>query len=120
MSIYDRAAATAERLLKRYGAPMALKRTVEGDYDPSTGSSSSVTQEHAATGVMLEYEQRDVDGSLIQQGDQRVYLSPDLAVTPETGDTLSLNGSLFTVVVSRALAPAGKVVLHDVQVRGVR
>ncbi len=120
MSIYDRAAATAERLLKRYGAPMVLKRTVEGDYDPSTGSSSNVTQEHVTTGVMLEYAQRDVDGTLIQHGDQRVYLSPDLVVTPVTGDTLRFNGSFFTVVVSRPLAPAGKTVLHDVQVRGVR
>lgn len=120
MSIYDRAAATAERLLKRYGAPMMLKRSEEGDYDPSTGSSSSVTQEHVATGVMLEYAQRDVDGTLIQQGDQRVYLSPGLVVTPETGDTLSFNGSAFTIVASRPLAPASKVVLHDVQVRGVR
>lgn len=117
MTLYSDLAATAVELLAEFGAPVTLVRVTPGAYDPETGTSTQTTTSHAGTGVKLDYQQDEIDGTLIRRGDQRVYMAPDLAVTPRTGDTLTIGGESWQVIESRPLAPAGAVVLHDVQVR---
>lgn len=114
---YAEMAATAAELLAEFGAPVTLTRITPGTYDPDTGTVASTTAAHTANGVKLDFEQRHIDGTNILQGDQRVYLDPLIAATPQAGDTLTVGAKVFTVVASRPLAPAGVVVLHDVQVR---
>lgn len=115
---YARTAATAQRLLERRGRAVTLTRKTTGAYDPATGApGAGMTATHAGTAVLLEYAQRDIDGTHIRVGDQRAYIAPDLAVTPQTGDTLTVGGDTWSVIASRPLAPAGVIVLHDVQVR---
>ncbi len=114
---YPDVAQTASELLKEFGAPVTLVRVTRGAYDPATGTVATSEVEHVASGVKLDYEQRMVDGSSILRGDQRVYLGPFIAAAPQAGDRMTVGGKEFTVVASRPLAPAGVVVLHDVQVR---
>ena len=71
----------------------------------------------AGPGVLLDYSQREKDGTVILQTDQRVYLDPLIGAAPKPGDTLTIGTEIFNVVHSKPLAPAGIVVLHDVQVR---
>lgn len=114
---YASTAVDAAELLAEFGATMTLTRITAGVYDPATGEVPQTTTTHTANGVKLDYEQRHIDGTNILQGDQRVYLDPLIAAAPQTGDTLSVGTEVFTVVKSRPLAPAGVVVLHDVQIR---
>lgn len=114
---YSETAATAAELLAEFGAQVTLTRITPGVYDPATGTVSQTGATHTASGVRLDYEQRYIDGTNIMQGDQRVYLSPTIAVAPQTGDRLTVGAEVFNVVASRPLSPAGVVVLHDVQVR---
>lgn len=116
-ALYTRLAATAVRLLAKYGAPLLLTRTTEGEYDPETGTSTGGTATYNVTGAAFDYAQDDIDGTLIRRGDMRVYIAPDAAVTPQTGDTLPVQGFVWNVVESRPLQPADKIVLHDVQIR---
>jgi hypothetical protein len=109
-------AQTASELLRDSGSLVTLTR-VTGTYNPDTGVVGSTGATFAASGVRLDYSQRDIDGTLVKRGDQRVYIDPFLATTPQTGDTITIGSEVFTVVNSRPLAPAGVVVLHDVQVR---
>lgn len=115
---YTAVAIDAAELLAEFGAPVTLTRiTPGGVYDPDTATVPLTTTTHTANGVKLDYEQRHIDGTTILQGDQRVYLDPLIAEAPQTGDTLTVGAEVFTVVASRPLAPAGVVVLHDVQIR---
>lgn len=114
---YADTALDASALLAEFGAPVTLTRITAGVYDPGTGTVVNSGATHVANGVKLDYEQRAIDGTNILQGDQRVYLDPLIAVAPQAGDTMTVGTEVFTVVASRPWAPAGIVVLHDVQVR---
>lgn len=114
---YAKPAATAQRLLERFGSALMLTRSTPAAYNPATGTATSTSADHAGFGVRLDYEQREIDGTNIRRGDARIYVAPDLAVTPQTGDSITMGADVWQVVASRPLAPAGVVVIHDVQVR---
>jgi hypothetical protein len=115
---YAKTAETATRLLARFGRSAPLTRTAEGVYDTESGSTDEgSTTVYPAFGAKFDYEQREIDGTTILQGDARIYISPSLAVIPEAGDTITFGSEVWQVVRSRPLEPAGAVVLHDVQVR---
>lgn len=115
---YVKAAATAKRMLTHFGATVTVTRVTPGAYDPVTGGSTDpVTQTWAPKGVKLEYSEREIDGSQIKTGDQRVYMSAEPGLEPQAGDTVTLGSEVWRVVRPRTLAPAGIVVLLDVQVR---
>lgn len=114
---YAATAIDASALLAEFGAPVTLTRVTPGAYNPETGTVTNTGATYTAPGVKLNYEQRAIDGTNILQGDQRVYLDPLIAVTPQAGDTMTVGTEVFTVVKSRPLAPAGICVLHDVQIR---
>jgi len=77
--------------------------------------------------VLIDYSQRDVDGTLIQQGDQRIFLPPTLPITPKTGDVVSVptfdeTGEItgyddYEVVTARQEAPGGRIIIHELQGR---
>jgi hypothetical protein len=117
---YAGIAADVNGILAEFGAPAILSRTVPGSYDATTGTTTAdVTTTYTGTGAKFEYESRAIDGSLIRQGDQRVYLSTVGIVNPQTGDTLTIGGTVYNVVASRPLQPALTAVLYDAQIRGV-
>jgi hypothetical protein len=119
-AFYDEVSAIADELLVEFGAPALLTRVTPGSYDPATGTTTGdVTTTWTGTGAKFDYEQKDVDGTKVREGDQRVYLSTVGIVNPHTGDTLTIGGVVLNVVVSRQLKPASTAVLYDVQVRGV-
>lgn len=121
--LYDELAQAAVDLLVELGQPIQLKRggAGTGTYDPSTGTGADVAEQtFTASGVALNYTRHETDGTLILEGDRRLYIAPDLGTVPTSGDVVLLeDGTQLKVVTSRPLAPAGVVVLHDVQVRGV-
>lgn len=117
---YASLASDASEMLEEFGQAITVTRPgTGGAYDPETGTVTGGTaQTFPGFGVVLDYQQREIDGTLIQQGDRRVYIAPDIGVTPKTGDTVTLmDGAVVRVMASRPLAPAGVVVLLDVQVR---
>lgn len=117
---YTKTAATVDRLLKRFGASATLQRVVHGTYDPDTGTTTAdTTSTWTGVGAKFDYEQKEIDGTNIRTGDQRVYLSVVGIVNPQSGDTLAIGATTYNVVASRPLQPALMAVLYDVQVRGV-
>lgn len=115
--IYTRLAATAVRLLTKYGKPIRLTRKGSPVYNPATSTTTSTPESHTVIGAKFDYSQDDIDGTTIRSGDQRAYIAPNAPVTPKTGDTLTFADGAWNVVASRPLAPADLVVLHDVQLR---
>ncbi len=112
---YARTRATAERLLARFGQTGALRRMVSNN-DPF--NPELVPTDYPCTFAVLDYAKKDVDGTLIKQTDQMVYLSTaGLSVPPETTDRLVVADSPLTVVNVKPLSPAGTVVFWELQVR---
>jgi len=119
---YPKTAATANRLLGQFGRTVTLSRpsTSAPTYDPATGISTPDTPAtYAAAAVLLDYAQRDIDGTLVQQGDQRCLMSPSVAVAPTTSDDVVVGTVTYSVKRVVKVAPAGTPVLYDLQLRGV-
>lgn len=114
---YSRPAATAKRLLDRFGRVGSLSRTIDGgEYDPVTGPVQS-TETAACTVALLEFDNRQIYGELIQAGDRRALIAPDVSFEPQAGDSLTVGGDVLQVVRNRPTSPSGVVVLHDCIVR---
>lgn len=73
-------------------------------------------------GVLLDYTQREIDGTVIQHGDQKLLLAPQIEVVPTTAHTVTAMhlgvNKAFTVKNVGAVAPAGVPVLYILQLRG--
>jgi hypothetical protein len=120
-ALYGELAQAAVDLLNELGQLVLLSRPgAGGGYDPDAGFvDEGDIQVWSANGVEFEYEQREVDGSLIQRGDRLILIAPNLGTMPQSGDVITLGAYRLEVVESRPLQPAGVVVLHEVQARGV-
>lgn len=112
---YPATAATATRLLQRFGAAATIKRHSGSAYDQATGTSTPTYTDHATTAAVFAYAQKYIDGTLIQQGDQLAYCAP--GVVPEQGDRFGWQGATLTVIAVKPVSPAGVPVLYEVQVR---
>ncbi len=125
MTDYAKAAARADASLRRKGGLVTLCREVPGEYDPATGGPGAGTvAEYDGTGVKLNYNQDDVDGTLIKQGDQQLLLSPlqrggSPMPTPTTSDTVLIGAKVYTIANVIDLQPTDTSVLYTLQLRGV-
>jgi hypothetical protein len=112
---YTRPRATAERLIDRFGQTGALRRMVS-DNDPFNPTLTPV--DYACTFAVLDYSKRDIDGTLIRQTDQQIYLSTrGLTVVPDVTDKIVVGGVVLTIINIKPLSPAGTVVYYELQVR---
>lgn len=115
--LYTRLHKTAGRLLAQYGQPIILRHTQEGVYDHDTGIVSTDVAEENCRGVVDNYQQSDIDGTVVQQGDVLVVLQA--AMKPQTGDLLVLaDSTVLTVKAVQAENPAGLAVVYKVQCHG--
>ena len=113
---YVGTAATATRLLQRFGAAATLKRQTAGAYNPTAGTSTPSVAELATTAAVFAYPQKYVDGTLIRQGDQQAFCAP--GVEPKQGDVMAWQGTDYQVVMVKPVSPAGVAVLFEAQLRG--
>jgi len=111
-------------MLTKFGRAVTLSRpsSAAATYDAATGISTPVTPlTYAGIGALFDYKRTDVNASLVEQGDQRLYLSA-LApmVEPTNSDEVVVGSKTYGVRNVGKLAPDGTtVVLYDLQLRGV-
>lgn len=117
---YAGSAATALKLLQNFGQAVTLRKQTAGAYDPATGSATVTTADHAGTGVLLDYKLVNsgqmLENSMVQAGDKKLLLAPDIAATPEPDDLVIAQGT-WRIVNVKAVNPAGTVVLYELQLR---
>lgn len=114
---YARTAATALRLLQRFGATATLTRPGVSGYDPETGAVTATPVVDGCTAAVFPYEDKHVDGSLILSTDQQALIAASGLSEPRPGDVLAWGGKGLTVVKAKNLGPSGVMVLYEVQVR---
>lgn len=113
---YPATAATATRLLLRFGAAAVLVRKTPGTYDPATGTTPVTDTILSTVAAVFAYDQNYVDGTLVLQGDHLAYCAP--GVEPKQGDRFTWNSKTYTVISVKPTAPAGVPVLFEAQLRG--
>ncbi len=69
-------------------------------------------------GVFLHYDQKHVDGTNIQSGDQKILLSASgLALSPNLNAQAIRDNEIWSIVKIRELNPAGTPIIYILQVR---
>jgi hypothetical protein len=122
---YAETAADVDELLAEFGQSVTLTTRTGGTYNTATGTNTPTTATQTVTGVVLEWNQRNIDGSLVLVGDKRLLLSPvttaGAALTaPAANDTVTIGSAVYTIVRVVPLNPAGTVVMYECNIRGAR
>ncbi|WP_425254408.1 hypothetical protein ACPJXG_12185 [Janthinobacterium sp. NFX145] len=127
MTAHDRlhqAAVRADQSLRRKGGIVVLRQVVTGEYDPGLGTAPSATTDYEGKGVKINYEAENIDGMLIQAGDQKLLLSPlqrngAPMPQPTAADLVLFGGANYTVKAVETTAPVDVAVLRTLQLRGI-
>jgi hypothetical protein len=115
---YGASAATADRLIQKFGTSVSITRSVPGAYDPATGAPAAPTvTSQTVRAVVLDFPQRYIDGTLIRVGDRRALVSAVGSTAPLAGDVFTWKSQSLVVVTVKELGPAGLAVLYTLQVR---
>jgi len=113
---YSKAAATATKLLAKFGRTVTHTIRTTGSYDPATGAVTITETTQSATAALFDYGTKDIDGTLIQMGDKRALIAP-LTTMPKPDDTLTVGTVVWTIKQVNELNPAGTTVMYEAQVR---
>ena len=124
MTDYSKTAARADQSLRRKGGIVVLRQVVTGGYDPGLGTAPITSTDYEGTGVKINYEAENIDGTLIQVGDQQLLLSPlqrngASMPAPTPADMVRFGGASYTVKAVETTAPVDVAVLYTLQLRGI-
>lgn len=120
---YTKSAATALRLLTKFGRTVTLRKQTAGAYDPATSSSTVTTTDYTGTGALFDFNERLLgtqfaDGQTYQVGDKKLLLAPaGITTDPAPGDLLIFGSDTWTVLNIKTLEPAGTPVLYELHLR---
>ena len=119
MNFYERAGASALKLLKKYGQSATLKRT-ETTTSPlkpwEPGASTTVS--YPVTCVVADFSEKMIDGSTIIYGDKRVIVAAkDMPVVPCVSDVIAVGATEYTIINVKTIAPAGAAVVYELHAR---
>lgn len=113
---YSRLAATAERLLRRFGMAGKLERpTWTGPkHSPVMGPPEICD----AFFVIGSYTSREIDGTRILQTDKKAIIAPSLAIEPKLSDLLNDGeAGRLKIMDVKTIRPATKTLAYVAQVR---
>lgn len=121
---YAKTAARADASLRRKGGIVVLRQAATGEYDPDMGTAPCTINDYEGTGVKINYETENIDGTLIQAGDQQLLLSPLQRngmpmPAPTMADLVLFGGASYTVKAVETTAPVDVAVLYTLQLRGL-
>lgn len=116
----DQTEASAD--LREDGFPMTITRVAPGAYDPEFGFSGGSSQSFTVYGLLGNFNSVDraqsarSDGTMIMVGDKKVTIEAGV-VSPVAGDTITINGEAWVVIMADAVNPQGVDLLYKLQVR---
>lgn len=126
--IHDRGRALAIRMLaprpQGKGLGLVLRKKTVGEYNPETGGQGVVWTDTSGSGLRTNYDQQDIDGSYILQGDTRILMSPTAAdgsdiPEPSTNDMILFDGNEYNIIRVGPWDYAGVTCGYELQCRGL-
>ncbi len=121
---YTRLRSMSNQQLKDKGLACTITKQTAGTYSTSTGVASVSTSTQSAYGALFDYENKNIDGTLVKKGDRKLLLSAlntagAVLTAPSVNDTVTANSVTYTIVAIRPIEPSGVAVAYDCQIRGI-
>lgn len=116
---YNEIVAEVESVLAEFGGTAILRRAGVDAYSTVTGEAinSDAPSDESVKVVFMDYDERAMEGSVIQRGDQRVFMSALGVEIPRVSDLIVWVDGTYTVVNPKNISPAGVNVAYELQVR---
>ena len=113
---YTNLAATATRLLTKYGQTITIKRVTGKVIDPVTGHVTPGTETtFSPVGILKKYPDGLIDGTRITASDRMLVL--DNTVEPLMTDEITLQGQNWNIQEVQTSKPAGTALVYFVRVK---
>lgn len=105
------------QLITALGQPISIYRDIDGPYDPSTGETGAPMRvSYTAYGAPEDYNDRDIDGTIIERGDRKVTIYKTTQL-PMVGDILIMNEQEHRVINVMRIPCQGQDIVYQMQVR---
>jgi hypothetical protein len=115
-AFYNRLAATASRLLAKFGATVSVVRNTGGSVHPVTGVVTPGTnQTLTANGLINKFADDLIDGTRILASDRVLIM--DNSFEPLQTDRPTIGGQSWTIVAIDTIKPAAVGVVYMLHVR---
>jgi adhesin HecA-like repeat protein len=115
-AFYNRMAATASRLLNRFGGVVSVVRNTGGSVNPVTGTIVAGTNTTlTAKGLINDYADNLIDGTRILASDRLLII--DNTFEPLLTDKPTVGGQNWTIVSIKQVKPYAVGVVYFLQVR---
>lgn len=89
-----------------------------GDYDPSTGDIVVSYSDISFTGKIIDYMDKDVDGTNVLMQDRKCLCDPtNFSGVPKRGDKIIEGSTVYTVMNSREITKNDTVLIYECQIR---
>ena len=110
----------ADRLIEAAGngTPFTVTRSSPGAYDPATGTQAPSVSTTSVMGVLLNYADKDIDGTRVQAEDRKAFVRGNSSIVIDVGDMLTTDDGDFSVVHARRRRLTDTEVAYTLQVRG--
>ena len=108
--------------MRKKGFAMTLTRENQGVYYPEFGFSGGSSEAFTVYGLLGNFNSVDraqsarADGTMIMVGDKKVTIAAG-TVSPVSGDTITINGEVWVVIMVDAVNPQGVDLFYKLQVR---
>jgi len=114
---YSKSAASALKLLTKFGQNVTRRAYTIGTYDPATGLVTNTYADTTRKGVLFDFASGQTleRGTLIQTGDKRLYVDASATISPQ--DHFIVDTIEYTIVSIGELKPAGTSILFDIHLR---
>lgn len=113
----DEMAQVAIDLITEYGQEADFLRSVNGEYDPTSGEYfTQDTTPYSGMIVPNDYKEREIDGTIIQRGDVKV-LAHKMTETPAVGDQVTFGEIDYRIINVKKTKANGADCLYTLQVR---
>lgn len=121
---YGRMAATALRLITRFGQAATLDDVTPGTYDPVTGETTGATPiTQPCQVILLDYSLQEsgikyAEGSQVQAGDKKILIAAQgLAWAPMLTTTITADGAIWRTINIKSSNPAGTPLVYEIHGR---
>lgn len=121
---YAEMAADVVELMTEFGRAVVVTIvSPDSVYDPETSTNVNPETNYPAVGAKFDLNDREINGTLVQVGDKRIYVSAVGVPEIRLDDRVTLKGingapdETFRVINPNTIGPAGTAVLYDLHVR---
>jgi len=105
---------SATDLITRFGKSYTFTRTVNGGYNPATGTTSPSTTTFEKYACVFNYTDQDRADGTILANDRRMLVESGVY---QVGDQVAIGSDAYQVISVSEIAPSGEVVAANLQVR---